>query len=233
MRTRRPPRPRAAPHDSPYESGVYPPIHPRRHSRHAAKEGGTVQFQRGAATCAAVLVLSGGLVACGGTEATDPTTKATPTDRSTTSPSSMTSSSEGEVAEPPEGARAQTNEGATAFTEWYLDQVGESLKTADSATVRAYSSGCAFCDEIADTVDQFAEDGIAADKNPYSLTVDSATSRTDAGYRVEVSLHISEYRKVASDGSKGPTVNPSSITMVTDARWDGEGWQIHEVVRTE
>ncbi len=167
------------------------------------------------------------------TDSTKNRSAAPPSSYASSSSTSSLGSNEKQIADLPEEAKAQTKEGATAFTEWYLDQVGESLKTADSATVRAYSSGCAFCDEIADTVDQFAEDGIAADKNPYSLTVDSATSRTDAGYRVEVSLHISEYRKVASDGSKGPTVNPSSITMVTDARWDGEGWQVHEVVRTE
>ncbi|SMC57217.1 hypothetical protein SAMN06296429_105167 [Janibacter indicus] len=204
-----------------------------------------MQSTRGAAILAAVAVLTGGLAACGDdSEPQESTTTASPIDRSTDSPSSSESSSssgsetssasgEGKVAKLPEEAQAKTKEGAIAFNEWYLTQVGESLKTADSTTVRAYSSDCAFCDEIAKTADQFAKDGITADKNPYSLQVQSAKARTDSGYRVEVLLNISEYRKVASDGRRGPAVKPSSITLVTNTKQSAEGWRIHEVVRTK
>ena len=208
-----------------------------------------MQSTRGAAILAAVAVLTGGLAACGDdSEPEESTTTASPIDPSKSSSTSSDSSSssesssesstsstsgEGKVAELPEEAKAQTKEGAIAFNEWYLNQVGESLKTADSATVRAYSEGCAFCDEIADTVDQFAKDGIAANKNPYTIKVDSARPRSDSGYRVEMSLDIAEYRKVATDGRKGPQVKPSSITLVTNTQWAGKGWQVHEVVRTK
>lgn len=69
---------------------------------------------------------------------------------------------EGKVAAPPKEARAHTEEGAIAFSEWYQLQMGEALKTAESATLRSYSQDCAVCDGLGDVADDFRERDVRA-----------------------------------------------------------------------
>lgn len=111
--------------------------------------------------------------------------------------------------------------------------MGEALKTADSATLRAYSQDCAVCDGLGDTADQFKKDKVHATKNPYTVKRSSARERDDSGYRVELDLSLSEYRKVTLDGQKGPAVKAVSITVVSNTQWVDGAWRIRDLVRTK
>lgn len=197
-----------------------------------------MQSTRGAAILAAVAVLTGGLAACGDdSEPEESTTTASPIDPSKSS--SSTSESAGsetrgsEVAPLPEAATQKTKEGAIAFNEFYQLQMGEALKTADSATLREYSDGCAVCDELAKTADTFKKDKVRATKNPYSIRKSSARPRTDGGYRVEMDLELSEYRKKTLDGQAGPLVKAVDITVVSNTQWVNGQWKITDLVRTQ
>lgn len=209
-----------------------------------------MQSTRGAAILAAVAVLTGGLAACGDdSEPEESTTTASPIDPSKSSSTSSDSSSssesssesstsstsgEGKVAELPEEAKAQTKEGAIAFNEWYQMQMGEALKTADSATLRAYSEGCAVCDGLGDVADDFNQRDVRASKNPYAVAEGTTIrKRDDGGYRVEMDVKNSSYREVGADGAKGPEIQPVSMTIVSNTQWTSNGWQIRALVRVE
>lgn len=59
----------------------------------------------------------------------------------------------------PAAARAQTPEGADAFTRYYVAIYNEALRTLDSKYMRQLSNGCETCDLLADQVDDIAANG--------------------------------------------------------------------------
>ncbi|WP_218005502.1 DUF6318 family protein, partial [Janibacter limosus] len=181
------------------------------------------------------------LAACGEDQPVEPTSSTTvsplPGDSSTTSASNSSSSSSSStsdgVAPLPEAATKQTKEGAIAFNEFYQLQMGEALKTANSATLRSYAKDCAVCDGLADVVDDFKKRRVHASKNPYSVSGSTARARDDGGYRVEMKVENSAYREVGADGAKGPNIDPISLTIVSDTQWHDGSWQIRDLVRVK
>ncbi|MHA7127002.1 DUF6318 family protein [Janibacter indicus] len=158
---------------------------------------------------------------------------APPSSSASSSSTSSLGSNARQVADLPEEAKAQTKEGAIAFNEWYHVQMGQALKTGESSTLRAYSRGCAMCDEFAKSVDGYAKKGTRMNVNPNSVTRSSARERDDSGYRVEVDVHASSYHEVLQDKSKGRTADAIDITLVSNTQWTGKQWHIRAMAVTD
>ncbi|QNF95330.1 DUF6318 family protein [Janibacter sp. YB324] len=190
-------------------------------------------------------ILTGGLAACGdNSEPQESTTTASPIDRSTDSTSSSESSSssgsetsfpsgEGKVAELPEEAKAKTKEGAIAFNEFFEMQMGEALKTGDTATIEEFSANCAPCDEYVRLTKADAEKGIHMNVNPNKVRDVAATKRQDGGYRVTLTVDASEYHEIKADGSPGRTAEAVTYKLATNTQWSDGHWVIRNTVRVQ
>ena len=212
-----------------------------------------MQKTRGTALLAASLLVMGGLSACG-----DEGSSADESSSTTASPSapekessseesssgseasgSESSGSEGgpegdeEVAELPAAAKKQTKAGAIAFNEFYFDQSGKALESGDTKDLETLSDNCDVCDNFAESVKADAEDGTHMNRNPYAVHSTSARKRPDGGYRVELTLKVSEYSEVLKDGSKGRTAEPTSMKVVTDTQWSAGQWKMRDQVRVQ
>lgn len=211
-----------------------------------------MQKTRGTALLAASLLVMGGLSACGdeGGEASESSSTASPSAPEKTSSSessdseSDSSASEtseasgsgssgsegGEVAELPAAAKKQTKAGAIAFNEFYQEQLGESLKSGDTATVEKYTHKCGACDNFNEQTEANMSRGITMDRNPYSVHNLTATPRTDSGMKVAMTVKSSGYREVLADGSKGRKADPTSYKLISDTQWHDGHWVIRNTV---
>ncbi|CAM4167324.1 DUF6318 family protein [Janibacter anophelis] len=208
-----------------------------------------VQFTRGAAVLAAAALVTGGLTACGEDEPVDPTSSSTvsplPGDTkssastSTAQPSSSStqssseSSSSGDVAPLPDAAQEQTKEGAIAFNEFFELQMGEALKTGETATIKEYSSNCAPCDEYVRITEANAAKGTKMNINPNKVRDLSASERSDGGYKVTLTVDAAQYHEVLKDGSAGRTADAVSYTLTTNTQWEKGHWVIRDSVRIQ
>lgn len=199
-----------------------------------------MQKIRGAALLAATALAASGLVACGGEEEpAESSSTASPSAPETSSEASGSDTSgssdgggEGEVAELPAAAKKQTKEGAIAFNEFYQHQLGESLRTGDTATIEEYTHDCDVCENFNEKTKANRSKGITMDRNPYSAHNVTATPRVDSGMKVSMTVKSSGYSEVLADDSKGREAEPTSYKLVTDTQWHDGHWVIHDTVIT-
>lgn len=198
-----------------------------------------MNFTRAASLLTATALTMTALTACGGdSEPTPSSSTASPIDRGTDSPSETSSGSESsgsaEVPELPEAATKKTKAGAIAFNKFYQVQTGEALHSGNADFLRTYSGDqCKACTGMIERVQEYADQGITTNKNPNSVHDVKARKRSDAGYRVEVTVNASEYHQVLADGSKGQTAKAITMTIVSDTQWVDGHWQIQDQVRVK
>ena len=164
---------------------------------------------------AAVLGITLALSACGGGDPAPPSSSGDPTPTSTASPSSEGSADVNPFDEDdlpavdpgtpnklPGDARKNTKEGALVFSRFYLEQMGEAIRTRESATLRKNSQECPECEKFIDWIDYGRLRGLTANRSPY--TVQGATILSSVGHAHEIRARV-KVQDVVTNAPGGPT----------------------------
>ena len=176
------------------------------------------------------------LAGCGGDDEPEETSSSTVSPRvpsssgsssaASSSSSSGSASSSGVSAEPPAEAQENTQAGAEAFAEWYWEQAGEATTTGSSEVVRsASSSTCAVCDELADDIDENAQESGTTRENPYQVTLGSSQSE-GGNWLVGVDVSYDEYVYLDESGEQTGTVEAAEYSPAVEVSWTGESWVV-------
>lgn len=199
-----------------------------------------MQSTRGAAVCAAIALIAGGLTACGEDKPVDPTTTASPvsvdTGSSTSNSSSSSSSSTsatGNVDLPkdyPAEAQKETKAGAAAFGKYYYEKMAEADHTGDTTELQQLSLGsCPPCKQAVTDINADAAKGQTRSADPNTLTDVNATKRPDKGFKVSMEVAVKAHH-VYKDGEILADVKATKYTLTEHVVWSGGRWQIADWV---
>lgn len=191
---------------------------------------------RRSAAVATLAILALGVASCSSAEPSPSSTSAGSTSsNSSPSPSSSTWTNpdvETGTANPvPAEAREKTKSGALAFTRFYLHQMGEAIKTRESATLRQYSLECQQCDEFIRWIDSGQKRGMSADSNPYVVHEATVLSSVPSAYEIRARLEVQGIHNIHPDGSKGSATDPRVYSTVLSVAWVGGGWKVRGMSR--
>ncbi|WP_157074527.1 hypothetical protein [Janibacter corallicola] len=102
----------------------------------------------------------------------------------------------------PGDARKKTKEGALVFSRFYLEQMGEAIRTRESATLRKNSQECPECEEFIAWIDYGRLRGLTANRNPF--TVEGVTILSSVAHAHEIRARVKVQDVVTKDPG-GPT----------------------------
>ncbi len=174
-------------------------------------------IRRGRAV-AAVVAIALTMAACeeaepAATSATDSGSTSTSSSSTTASPSTDPEDSPtvntGTVNPLPGEAREQTKAGSLVFARFYLEQMGEAIRTRESATLRKYSLGCSQCEEFIAWIDYGRGHGVTANRNPYVVHEATILSSAATAHEIRARLQVQSVRTKDPTGPTGRAVVPS------------------------
>ncbi|WP_036491472.1 DUF6318 family protein [Nocardioides sp. CF8] len=149
----------------------------------------------------------------------------------TSSPTSEPTETESTSA--PEPWDEQTEDGAVAFAEHWIDLLNDArLSSATEPVAAASTPECDSCSNIIDIIDQWQSDGIVYTSKPW--TIDQvAVSRSERD-SAEIGLRIFRPREVLTEPDGTAVRNAGShATYVATVEWRRGAWLMHELVIPE
>ncbi|MEO5665487.1 MAG: DUF6318 family protein [Nocardioides sp.] len=139
-----------------------------------------------------------------------------------------------ETTAPPEPWEAQTEDGAIAFAEHWIDLLNAARldETGTEGITDASTPQCASCSNIAQIIDGWQSDGIAYKSKPW--TIEQVAVISSEPKEARVGLRILRPREMLTE-SDGSVVrkDASRATYAATLEWRSGSWLMHELVIPE
>ena len=160
------------------------------------------------------------------------TSSATPTATSATSTTTSAPSTAATDPNVPAAARAQTTDGAIAFTKYFFDLVNTSWTKPESGRLPAlFTPTCSSCQNFENNAAKYVRENTRYNKTPLEILEVSSHGPAVEGPKqtVDAVVHQVPASVVDASGKSVSNAEERRGIFVSDLVWQGDGWKLTSI----